>query len=146
MTKTKWYQKPICAMVALAFVLSLGIVAVPMAGTVKASGGTTYMVDASYTGTPGATINGMKWYPNFDSISRVYDNDVIYIAPGNEENYPGKESGGDTWVNIPFYGAKNVQIKGAGPDKTRIHLALVELGSRCVIEGIAFNGSYSSSS
>jgi len=38
MSKTKWYSKPIYLMVALALVLSLGIVAVPMAGTVEAQG------------------------------------------------------------------------------------------------------------
>lgn len=38
MTKTKWYAKPIYVLVALALVLSLGIVALPMAGTVEANG------------------------------------------------------------------------------------------------------------
>ena len=37
MNKTKWYAKPIYALVALALVLSLGIMAVPMAGTVEAA-------------------------------------------------------------------------------------------------------------
>ena len=37
MAKTKWYQKPIYLMVALALVLSLGVEAVPMAGTLEAS-------------------------------------------------------------------------------------------------------------
>ncbi len=39
MAKTKWYQKPIYLMVALALVLSLGIVALAMAGTVGAHPG-----------------------------------------------------------------------------------------------------------
>lgn len=37
MAKTKWYQKPIYLMVALALLLSLGVVAVPMVGKVGAS-------------------------------------------------------------------------------------------------------------
>jgi len=37
MSKTKWYAKPIYVMFALALVLPLGIVALPMAGTVEAS-------------------------------------------------------------------------------------------------------------
>lgn len=37
MTKTKWYQKPIYLMVALALVFSLGAVAVLMVGTVEAA-------------------------------------------------------------------------------------------------------------
>ena len=37
MSKTKWYAKPICLLVALALVLSLGIVAVPMARVAEAN-------------------------------------------------------------------------------------------------------------
>jgi hypothetical protein len=37
MAKTKWYSKPIYALVALGLVLALGVVATPMAGTVEAS-------------------------------------------------------------------------------------------------------------
>lgn len=37
MGKTKWYARPIYVVVALALVLSLGIMAVPMAGAVEAS-------------------------------------------------------------------------------------------------------------
>ena len=36
-TKTKWYVKPIYLLAALALVLALGIVAVPMAGTMETS-------------------------------------------------------------------------------------------------------------
>jgi hypothetical protein len=35
MSKTGWYEKPTYAFVALALVLSLGIVAMPMAGTAE---------------------------------------------------------------------------------------------------------------
>ncbi len=40
MSKTKWYAKPVYLLVALALVLSLGIIAVPMAGTVEANADT----------------------------------------------------------------------------------------------------------
>ncbi len=56
MTKTKWYSKPIYVLVALALVLSLAIVAVPMAGTVEAA--TPIYVDAS---RPDDSEDGTSW-------------------------------------------------------------------------------------
>jgi len=37
MSKTKWYAKPVYLLVALALAMSLGVVALPMAGTVEAN-------------------------------------------------------------------------------------------------------------
>jgi len=62
MSKTKWYAKPVYLLVALALVLSLGIIAVPMAGTVEAAtinvpadhGTIQAAIDAA---SPGDTIN-----------------------------------------------------------------------------------------
>ncbi len=58
MAKTKWYQKPIYLMVALALVLSLGVVAVPMAGKVGAGPGeATFYSTASDGGLEQSDIN-----------------------------------------------------------------------------------------
>ena len=59
MTKTKSYQKPVYLLVALALVLSLGIVAVPMAGTAEAAvinvddSMTTVQINATIAGAGG---------------------------------------------------------------------------------------------
>lgn len=52
MDRTKWYAKPIYALLALALVLSLGIMAVPLAGTVEADSGATAAFSASPIGGP----------------------------------------------------------------------------------------------
>ena len=61
MTKTKWYAKPIYVLVALALVLSLGIVALPMAGMVEADDG-------------GPTIDGVLLPGEWDSYFWFTDN------------------------------------------------------------------------
>jgi hypothetical protein len=96
MTKTKWYQEPIHLMVALALVLSLGMVAVPMAGTVEASPGTDYYVATN--GSDGDT--GLDWAHALKTITYAVESkatttgDVIHVADGvydddnNGENFP----------------------------------------------------------
>ena len=106
MTKTKWYAKPLChcersvaILIALALVLSLCIVAVPMAGTVEADDG-------------GPTIDGLllpgEWDSYFwftdqsegpgtgyddDSLPVftgyvTFDNENLYLAFDAEDNTP----------------------------------------------------------
>jgi hypothetical protein len=53
MSKKKWYSKAIHPLIALALVLSLGIVAVPMAGTAEAAGEVTFFSEYFEGGLPG---------------------------------------------------------------------------------------------
>ena len=116
MTKTKWYQEPIHLMVALALVLSLGLVAVPMAGTVEASPGTDYYVATN--GSDGDT--GLDWAHALKTITYAVESkatttgDVIHVADGvydddiNCENFP-----------IDF-NTNGVSLIGAGGDTSII--------------------------
>ncbi|MFC1970188.1 nitrous oxide reductase family maturation protein NosD, partial [Chloroflexota bacterium] len=116
MTKTKWYQEPIHLMVALALVLSLGMVAVPMPGTVEASPGTDYYV--AINGSDGDT--GLDWAHALKTITYAVESkatttgDVIHVADGvydddiNCENFP-----------IDF-NTNGVSLIGAGGDTSII--------------------------
>jgi hypothetical protein len=95
MTRTKWYQKPIYLMVALALVLSLGLVAVPMRGTVEAVLPTEY-----YVSNAGSNGNGgTSWADAWKTITYAVETgattpgDVIHVAdglynPANGEIFP----------------------------------------------------------
>ena len=106
MTKTKWYAKPIYLMVALALVLSLGIVAVPMAGTAEAQNG------VAWTEYPDNPVFGQ----GIDDGPRAYYPSVLYDADefsghGASAKYKmwygtsGQQTGlatsddGITWIN-----------------------------------------------
>jgi hypothetical protein len=58
MSKTEWYQKPMYLLVALALVLSLWVVAVPMAETVQAQPGAHVFAGDSVTTGSGAWCGG----------------------------------------------------------------------------------------
>jgi parallel beta-helix repeat protein len=75
MTKTKCYQKPIHLMVALALVLSLGIVAVPLAGTVGAQ--TERHVAINCTGIPSPCYTSIQAAINASALG-----DTIRVHPG----------------------------------------------------------------
>jgi parallel beta-helix repeat protein len=114
MSKTQWYAKPGYVLVALALVLSLWVVAVPMRGTVEASPGTHYYV----TTTGNDSNSGLDWANAWKHISYAAANvtagassadpNVIHVAAGlydttvNGENFP-----------ITFSN-DNVRIIGAG--------------------------------
>ena len=66
MSKKQWCAKSTYLLVALALVLSLGLVAVPMAGTVEANGGEDY-----YVATTGNNANdGMSSMSPMDCTTR----------------------------------------------------------------------------
>ena len=90
---TKWYIKPIYLMFALALVLSMGIVALPMAGTVEAA---TINVPADYT-----TIQA--------AIDAATAGDTINVAAGTYTEY----------LHITTDG---LTIEGAGIDQSIIDL------------------------
>jgi hypothetical protein len=115
MSKTQWYTKSTYLLVALALVLSLGLVAVPMAGTVEANGGEDY-----YVATTGNNANdGLSWATAWKTITHAVENspvttgDVIHVAdglynPANGENFP-----------IDFI-TNGVSLIGAGGDTSII--------------------------
>jgi hypothetical protein len=117
MSKTQWYAKPGYVLVALALVLSLWVVAVPLAGTVEAvfPGGTHY-----YVATTGSDANnGTSWAWAWKTITHAVETgatnpgDVIHVAdgvydPANGENFP-----------IDF-NTSGVTLIGAGGDTSTI--------------------------
>ena len=92
MSKTKWYQKPLYTLVALALVLSLGIVALPMAGTVEAQDDITW---TEYSGNPvfGQGIGGPKAY--YPSVIKIGDTYYMYTSDGSTINYATSPDGID---------------------------------------------------
>jgi len=80
MSKTKWYARPIYLLVALALVLSLGIVALPMATQVSAQPAEVWVDDDFTTATPGwgtthfATIQ--------EGINAVAGGGTVNVAAG----------------------------------------------------------------
>ena len=115
MSKTQWYAKSTYVLVALALVLSLGVVAVPMAGTVEASPGTHYYV----TTAGNDTNSGLDWLNAWKTITYAVETgattpgDVIHVAdglydPANGENFP-----------IDF-NTNGVSLIGAGGDTSII--------------------------
>ena len=115
MSKKQWCAKSTYLLVALALVLSLGLVAVPMAGTVEANGGEDY-----YVATTGNNANdGLSWATAWKTITHAVENspvttgDVIHVAdglynPANGENFP-----------IDFI-TNGVSLIGAGGDTSII--------------------------
>jgi parallel beta-helix repeat protein len=90
MSKTKWYQKPIYPLLALALVLSLAVVALPMAGTVEAT-----------------VINVPADYPTIQqAVDNATADDTINVAAGTYNETITLKDG--------------VEILGAGADVTTI--------------------------
>jgi parallel beta-helix repeat protein len=113
MSRTKWYQKPVYLLVALTLALSLGLVALPMAGTVEAQPGVTYYVNAT-GGDDSRTAEeaknpGTPWLTIQHAIGTVPDESTINVAAGTyNEN-----------VNVN----KQVTINGAGAATTIVTAA-----------------------
>lgn len=116
MSKAQWYTRSAYLLVALALVLSLWVVAVPMAGTVEANSGTDY-----YVATTGNNSNsGLDWADAWKTITYAVETgatttgDVIHVADGvydktsNGENFP-----------IDFH-TNGVSLIGAGGDTSII--------------------------
>ena len=84
MSKTKWYARPIYLVVALALVLSLGIVALPMAGTVEAHPGTIQVDvnDASCVASPQGDPYSVVYCSIQDAIDDATAGDTINVAAG----------------------------------------------------------------
>jgi len=90
MSKTKWYARPIYLLIALVLVLSLGIVAAPMAGTAEASPDDWYVDGALGTdgGDPQGTGQGALAFATIQyaiNDARVADGDTITVAAGRYE-------------------------------------------------------------
>ena len=81
MSKTKWYAKPIYALLALALVLSLGIMAVPMAGTAEANGPETIEVSQPIQ------VTSNDHYERGESI--VYDGTNYWMFYGRSASCTG---------------------------------------------------------
>jgi len=80
-TKRKWYAKPIYLLVALALVVSLGLVAIPMAGPVDASPNDWY-VATSGNDTSGDGSEGNPWRHINYAIGQASANDTVNVATG----------------------------------------------------------------
>ena len=115
MSKTQWYAKSTHVLVALALVLSLGVVAVPMAGTVEAVSGTHY-----YVATTGSNANsGLDWLNAWNTITYAVETgattpgDVIHVADGLYDTANGE--------NFPIdFNTNDVSLIGAGGDTSII--------------------------
>ena len=84
MGKTKWYSKPLYALLALTLVLLLGVVAVPpMAETVEANG-TDYYVRTDGSNSNDGTANdaGHAWLTIQYAVDSVNATDTINVAAG----------------------------------------------------------------
>jgi len=86
MSKTKWYTRPVYLLVALALVLSLGVVAVPMASEVEANGLTCSCGDICVNTTgwwhDGGTFNASAT-PIQDAVSNATSGETICVKDGN---------------------------------------------------------------
>ena len=142
MTKTKWYAKPIYVLFALALVLSLGLVALPMAGTVEASPGTTNYVATTGSDTTGDGSEGNPWATITYSLTQVIAGDTIIVAPGTYVEYTGPVSAGCA-LNIPWFaeGAGGLTVKSShGAASTIIDCGWAGWGVQIVSNEITFSG------
>jgi len=112
MSKTKWYAKPVYFLVALALVLSLGIAALPMAGTVEANP-TDWYVDAAQ-GTDAPAQGGAPGDQAFETIqyainqTKVLAGDTIHVAAGTYTESLTIDKG----LTIEGAGSANTTIDG----------------------------------
>jgi parallel beta-helix repeat protein len=110
MSKTQWYAKSSYLLVALALVLSLWVMAVPMRGTVEATDGTHY-----YVSNTGNNLNsGTSWLDAWKTITYAVETgattpgDVIHVADGLYDTTTNGEA-----FPIDFL-TPNVSLIGAG--------------------------------
>lgn len=90
MSKTKWHAKAIYLLVALALVVSLGVVAAPHS-QVAAAG--TYYVDNTYGNDSNSGAACCPWKTITFALTQVSDGDTIIVKPGtynatNGETFP----------------------------------------------------------
>jgi hypothetical protein len=120
MSKTQWYAKSAYLLVALALVLSLGVVAVPMAGTVEANGGTHYYV----TTTGNDSKSGLDWANAWKHISYAAANvpaGASSAAPNVIEVAAGLYDTTNNGETFPITFSKDhVSLIGAGGDTSII--------------------------
>ena len=118
MTKKQWYAKPTYLLVALALVLSLWMVAVPLRGTVEAiATPTDYYVEA----TTGNNMNsGLDWANAWKTITYAVETgattsgDVIHVADGLYDTTTNGEA-------FPIdFNTDDVSLIGAGGDTSII--------------------------
>jgi hypothetical protein len=103
MTEAKWYAKPVYALFALALVLSLGIVAVPTAGTVDADGPVlsedfeaTWVSDSDGDLAPqnwDVNITSTELQPSFPSCQPPVNFETYWSQYDRECGYPWAHSG-----------------------------------------------------
>jgi parallel beta-helix repeat protein len=134
MSKTKWYTKPIYAMVALALVLSLCVVAVPMAGTVEASCPLEVWVDDSWTSQTDVDLFDPSLTWGWDAVGTIGHGVGIVCPGGTVHVRPGKYGGG---INVD---TANVTIQSTdGPEVTIVDPAAPN-GFVVTAEGVTIDG------
>ena len=131
MSKTSWYAKPVYLMVALALVLSLGITALPMAGTVEARCHPEVWVDDD--ADPG-WYGGNHVHTIQEAIDVICFGGTVHVLPGTYD--------GDILVDV-----ENVTIESTdGPEVTTVSgpgdvgFEVIEPG--VIIDGFTITGFY----
>jgi len=100
----KWYRKPVYLLTALALVLSLGIIALPLAGMVEANTQATEVwVDDDYY--DGGYNDGHTWgYDAFDNIQdaidAVADDGTVHVAAGEYAGFYIVERSGINMIGV----------------------------------------------
>jgi len=140
MTKTKWYQKPIYLMVVFALVLSLGVAAVVMVETVKASPGTIH-VDVNdpscVTGTGQPDPYACVYCNIQDAIDDADPGDTINVAVGTYDAFTVEGRS-----NITIIGENGVTVDSANmfDGGAWWGMALVMNSTNINIDNIVFDG------
>jgi parallel beta-helix repeat protein len=125
MSKKQWYAKSTYVLVALALVLSLGVVAVPLRGTVEAvlPAGTHYYV----TTTGNDSKSGLDWANAWKTITYAVEvgatnpGDVIHVADGLYDPANGESFPIDFTTNgVSLIGPAGTPIIDAGGAQTNI--------------------------
>ncbi len=102
--------------------------------------GITCMVDPTYTGGQGAESGGMQWYTTMADMGSwgPGGDAIVYLAAGE---HMGKTMPvGKVYDCAYLWGATNVQIIGAGADKTVVWGQLSNIGTGTTVTGVTFKG------